>query len=180
MAKRLIAILFAIFFLLFISNKFTRSVQAQADQAPVAQLWRCLKAEQVGQKSRVPPPEVDVMLTGVGFPSLHDIYVVLCAAQNKNPNGPQTNYQCTTGNKEYDSLIFNANRINSIAPLTFEVPKGTVPNEKIQATYGKVDLVTHLSNAEGHRNYAFFGVTINEPKLVSEDQGSTIQYATFH
>ena len=180
MTKKFITILFAIFFLLFISNKFTTSVQGQVDPGAIAQLWRCLKAEQVGQKSRIPPPEVDVMLTGVGFPSLHDIYVVLCAAaqKNNNPKAP-TNYQCTTGNKEYDRLIFNANRINSIAPLSFEVPKGSVPNQKIQAAYGKVDLVSHMSNAEGHRKYAFFGVTINEPKLVSEDQASTIQYATF-
>ena len=178
MTKKLITILFAIFFLFFISNKFTPSVQGQADPGAVAQLWRCLKAEQVGQKSRVPPPEVDVMLTGSGFPSLHDIFVVMCAAQTKDPKAP-TNYQCTTGNKEYDRLIFNANRVNSIAPLAFEVPKGSIPNEKIQAAYGKVDFVTRVSNAEGHRKYAFFGVTINEPKLVSEDQASSIQYATF-
>ncbi len=178
MIKKFITILFAFFFCLFISNKFTHSVQGQVDQvgeAPPAQLWRCLKAAQVGQKTRLPPPEVDVILSGVGFPSLHDIYVVLCAPAKTT----LSNYKCTTGNKQSDRLIFGSDMTNTIAPLTFEVPKGTSPPQSIQASYSKVDLVAQMNNAEGHVSYAWFGVTINEPKLVSQARADTIQYATF-
>src|SRR3989338_3972780 len=100
MIKKFITILFAIFFFLIISNKFTAFVQGQAspspDQALAPQMWRCLKAKQVGGQTAVPPPEVDVNVSGAGFPSLHDIYVVLCVP----PAEASPNYRCTTGNSK--------------------------------------------------------------------------------
>lgn len=179
MTKKIISALFVLISLYFISNKFAVPVQAQADQAPAAQMWRCLKAQQTGGRTRVPPPEVDMILTGFGYPSLHDIYIVLCAAPTADRAGQARNYNCTTGNKDYDRLIFGSNLTNSIAPLAFEVPKGSNPNQVIQTTFGKVDVLSHVSNARGHRNYAFFGVTIDEPTITATDSASSIQYATF-
>ncbi|OGK13884.1 hypothetical protein A3B40_05500 [Candidatus Roizmanbacteria bacterium RIFCSPLOWO2_01_FULL_37_16] len=181
MTRKILKLVFGIIFCLIISNKFTSTVQGQTPTpaGPAGQKWRCLKSEQVGGRTAVPPPEVDVNLTGAGFPSLHDIFVVLCVPPVMTGGQTPTNYKCTTGNSEYDRLVFNSDRSKSILPLTMELPKGSSPPQKIQAAGGNLDLIAHLSEAQGHVSYAFFGVTINEPSLVSGQRADTIQYATF-
>ncbi|OGK41545.1 hypothetical protein A3A46_01140 [Candidatus Roizmanbacteria bacterium RIFCSPLOWO2_01_FULL_37_13] len=182
MIKKFLQILFGITFFLIISNKFTSTVQGQTPTpqgGPAPQSWRCLTSTQVGERTAVPPPEVDVNITGAGFPSLHDIYTVLCVPGATKKNQPAANYQCTTGNSEFDQLVFNTDMTGTIAPLTFEVPKGSNPSQTIQAIGGNLDTVVHMRNADGHVNYAFFGVTINEPSLNSQDRGDTLQYGTF-
>src|SRR3990172_8665892 len=175
MKKKLILILLVIFSFLIISNKFSVLVQGQASPTPsqalAPQMWRCLKAEQVGGQTAVPPPEVDVTVTGAGFPSLQDIYVAICVP----PGEGSPNYRCTTGNSEFDQVIFNSDLSGLVAPLTLEVPKGSSPPQKIQAIGDKVNALLHMSNATGHVSYAFFGVTVNEPQLIG-GQASTIQY----
>lgn len=191
MIRKIITIIFVLLSLYLISNRFTFTVQAQPvmlqggppagddGQAPAPQMWRCLKAEQEGGRTRIPPPEVNVILTGYGFPPKQDIYIVLCAAPTADRGGPRDNYNCTTGNSKYDRLIFGSDMTKSIDPLAFQVPLGSIPNSTIQTNYGKVDIKAHVTNAHGHRNYAFFGVTIDEPKIVATDSAATIQYATF-
>lgn len=181
MAKKLLTVTFAFFFVLFISNKFVNIVQGQTPTQSAAvppQVWRCLKGEQVGGRTRIPPPELDLTLTGAGYPSLVDIYVVLCVAPMSKKGEPTQNYKCTTGNTQYDRLIFNSNLTNSISPLVFQVPTGTSPPEKIQAQGDQVNTVVHMSNADGHVNYAYFGVTVNEPQMI-DGSANTIQYGTF-
>lgn len=178
MVKKLFSTVFIIFFILFFFNVLTVSVEGQTNTGPSPQLWRCLKAEQVGGRTTVPPPEVDVTLTGAGFPSLQDIHIVLCVPQVTLTNAPATNYKCTTGNSEFDRLIFGSDLTGTISPLTFEVPKGTRPPQTLQSVGDKIDTVVHMSHAAGHVNYAYFGVTVNEPQLLP-GQGNTIQYGTF-
>ena len=182
MIKKFLTIYLAIFFFLFISNKFLPPVQAgttpspqQANEALAPQVWRCLKAEQVGGQTTEPPPEVDINLTGAGYPSLYDIYVVMCVASEDNP----TNYRCTTGNSEYDPIVFNADLTGTVHSPRLEVPKGSRPPQTIRAVGDKVNVVAHLSNADGHVGYAFFGVTVIPQSTGSQYKASTIQYGTF-
>lgn len=183
MRKKLFLHIFAsliVFFLaLFISNRFASPVQGQTEQAQAQQKWRCLKSEQVGGKTKRPPPEVDLNVTGTGFPPNYDIYVVLCVPPKTKKNEKPKNYRCTTGNNEYDRLLFSADLTGKIAPLSFAVPKGATLNQKQQTSTGNLNVLVHMSNPEGHTNYAFFGVTINEPQLTNEGQANTLQYGTF-
>ncbi|OGK16714.1 hypothetical protein A2774_00245 [Candidatus Roizmanbacteria bacterium RIFCSPHIGHO2_01_FULL_39_12c] len=182
MAKKLVALMVIILTILFISNRLTTFVQGQGPDevtaGPSPQLWRCLQAEQVGGRTARPPPEVDLTVTGSGFPALVDIYLIFCSPTASTGGNTPTNYRCTTGNSDFDRLIFGTDLTGTVSPLSFEVPKGVTPPQTIQAIGDKIDTVIHLSHAQGHVNYAFFGVSVNEPQL-QPGQGSTIQYGTF-
>ena len=184
MTKKLVAIILAFLTLLFISNRLTTIVQGQdieqlnTDTGQSSQLWRCLQAEQVGGQTPRPPPEVDLIVTGAGFPALRDVYIVFCAPIVTIGGEAPSNYKCTTGNKESDKIVFGTDLTGTVAPLTFEVPKGTTPPQAVQAVGDKIDLTIRLNHAEGHVSYAFFGVSINEPTF-TPGEASTIQYSTF-
>ncbi len=194
MAKKFFALFFILIFsFLFISNRFTSRVQGQTDTPtptstsgiPILpqQKWRCLKVTQNGGKTKLPPKEVDLTISGSGFPTNYDIYIVLCKITQQTHGGPQK-YRCTTGNAEYDRLLFGANLTGSISPLTIQVPKGATTNKKQQTADGNLNVTVHMNNPEGHRNYSFYGVTINEvtttePTLASGSSASTLQYGTF-
>lgn len=178
MPKKLLKIFFATLSLLIISNKFAPTVQGLENASYSAQLWRCLTAEQVGGHTTRPPPDVDVTLTGAGFPAQQDIYIVLCAPSVTKKGEPPSNYKCTTGNSSYDQTLFGSDLTATIAPLSFDVPKGSIPPQTVQAVGDKIITTAHLTNAQGHINYAFFGVSVSEPQL-QPGQASTIQYGTF-
>ncbi len=182
---------FFVFFL--ISNKFVGSVQAATTDK---QTWRCLKATQDGGKSQTPPPDVDIVLTGSGLPSNFPIYIVMTVPpKSKAGETPdQSRTIQSTGNGDFDQKIFNlsdANKnqyVDKLAALGLEVKvpfDATGANQTVQTTDGNLSVKIHLKNADGHVNYAFFAVTINEPTnsgptLASNQTGNTLQYGTFN
>lgn len=182
--------------LLFISSTFIGNVQAQSGPAKDKQVWRCLKATQQGEKTKKPPVDALVDVSGPknpgskfpSDPNTYDgIYIVLVVppkSQKGKPPDKKKTVQ-STGNSEFDKKLFNTDFTEKIKALglTFQVPKGTTANQKVQATDGSVSFQVNLKNAQGHTNYGFYGVTINEaittaPTEVSQQSGSTLQYGT--
>ena len=100
----------------------------------------------------------------------------------------------STGNAEFDKLIFNLSEDNKdqyvkkLAKLGLElkVPStATGANETVQTADGNLNITVHLKKPHGHVNYAFFAVTINQPTAAqptdtNEQSGNTLQYGTFH
>ncbi|OGK41078.1 hypothetical protein A2954_06110 [Candidatus Roizmanbacteria bacterium RIFCSPLOWO2_01_FULL_37_12] len=178
MTKKLLAIFFA-FYLLFSFIKNASVVQAQANQASSAQsaqLWRCLQATSpTVQRDKPPPPMADITVSGKGFISFQDIFIVMCVPPFK---GATTGYKCSTGNANSDRLIFGSDLTGTISPSSIQLPPGTEPPNPVQASGDTIYAVLRMFNPKGHLTYAFFGVTISEPKVIP-GQGSTIQYGTF-
>src|SRR3989338_1695352 len=182
--------------LLFISSTFIGTVQAQTGPAKDKRVWRCLKAEQVGGKTKRPPVDADVNVSGPknpgskfpSDPNTYDgVYIVLVVPPKSQKDKPhdKTKTIQSTGNAEFDKKLFNTDFTGKLAALglTFELPKGATSNQKVQATDGSVSFQVHLKNAQGHTNYGFYGVTINEavttaPTEVSQQSGSTLKYGT--
>src|SRR3989338_147550 len=183
---------FSFIIILLISSTFQDSVQAQSGPATDKQVWRCLKAEQKGGKTKKPPPEVDVTISrDEGFPKDHDLYIVLVVPPRSKKGVPpdKTKTIQSTGNGDFDQELFglsdeNKNRyVDKLADLglKFEVPKDANPNEALRSADCTLSETVHMQNANGHVNYAFYAVTINEPvttspTVVNEQRGNTLQY----
>src|SRR3989344_5366623 len=103
MVKKLFSTIFVFIFFLFISIKIDNAVQAQTNPGSSAQLWRCLQASTVTEQTPRPPSAVDLNVSGKGFPSYQDTFIVLCIPPKKNSG--QTSYKCSTGNPESDKFI---------------------------------------------------------------------------
>src|SRR3990172_2231190 len=176
MIKKLFLTIFVFLFFLFISNKNAGTVQAQANTASSAQLWRCLQASTVNEQTPRPPKTVDLNLTGKGFPSFQDTYIVLCIPPPKNSG--RTSYKCSTGSPESDKFIFGSDLPLSLSPVALEIPPGSSPPLPIQAAGDTIQTIVRMLIPQGHVSYAYFGVTVSEPKVIP-GQGSTIQYGTF-
>src|SRR5512141_606605 len=115
-----VAALVLFFSALFISNKIAQPVQAQSGTptTPNPQVWRCLKGDQVGGQTRTPPPELNVQLTGKGFPTSQDIYVVGCQSSSTWPRPtPPITYKCTTDNPEFDRQLFGSDLSTTLNPF---------------------------------------------------------------
>lgn len=172
---------------LLIFSRFTDSVQAAGEPALPKETWRCLKATTAGAKTKKAPPEIDLTLTGSGFPVNFPIYIVIAVPPKSQKDVPpdQQKVKQSTGNAQFDQAIFGKDFTKKLQDLGLEiqVPKGANPNQTVTSTDGTLSVIIHMKNPQGHVNYAFFGVTLDEPEIsppvVSNESGSTLQYGTF-
>lgn len=167
---------FLIILSLFVFSTFPPFVQGQTGPGLPSQTWRCLKWERYS--GEIKPGGINhhrVTLTGDGFPTNQDIYIVSCV-------DTADGLKCTTGSNDYDQTLgFGENNYTNLQnsttlplPFGFIVDGGskrTLPNGKLEAIAA--------SWTKQSTDHSFYAVWINDPSLINKDQSASLQYGTF-
>ena len=184
--KKIISSVFLFFLLLFTSIIFSPIIQAEENKPPGFS-WVCLNycsldpgANQCSEpnltelKNTQPGNRQDgfalshrVFLTGEGFPSNQDVYIVGCIETSDG-------IKCTTGKDEYDNYL-KIDRYSNLQNIyTFIVdgdPKKTPSGD------GRLKAIAVSATPTGTK-HRFFGVYPVTTEII-EGKGATLQYGTF-
>ncbi len=161
-------IILHIFFTLFLAFLFVSNVSAQLPTL-ASQSWKCMRGD---EKSFVfngaANTTVSQELYADGYTINSDAYIVTCV-------GTEFGGVCTTGNPEYDKIIFNADN-TKLFPYTVTIEGGS----KKKISLGKLQATATVTTQGLAGGLAFYGVTIGDDNLlVGKGQAQKLAVAPF-
>ncbi len=153
--KKILAYIFIFFVFLFFGST---KVSAQTPPAQGSEIWRCLRGDnKTFQFTGAGNTTFSQDLYADGFPLGSEVYIVSCT-------GTSDGSSCTTGNPDYDRLLFNYDNTTTF-PYKVEVTGGS----RQAADMGRLHATVTISTEGLVGGMVFFGVTVGE---VPTDQGN--------
>lgn len=120
-----------------------------------SQSWKCMRGEETGLTfNKADNSTISQELYADGYTMNSEAYIVTCA-------GTSFGGVCTTGNAEYDKIIFNADN-TKIFPYSVTITGGS----KKQISLGKLKATATVTTQGLMGGLAFYGVTIGDDDLL--------------
>lgn len=147
-------VIFHIFFTLLLAFLFVNNTSAQLPTL-ASQSWKCMRGDDKSFVfNGVANTTVSQELYADGYTINSDAYIVTCV-------GTEFGGICTTGNSEYDKIIFNADN-TKLFPYTVTIEGGS----KKKISLGKLQATATVTTQGLAGGLAFYGVTIGEDNLL--------------
>jgi hypothetical protein len=161
-------VIFHIFFTLLLAFLFVNNTSAQLPTL-ASQSWKCMRGdEEAITFNGVANSTLSQELYADGYVINSTAYIVTCV-------GTQFGGVCTTGNSEYDRLIFNSDNTK-----TFPYPVTIEGGSKKQISLGKLKATATVTTQGLAGGLAFYGVTIGDDDLlVGKGEAQKLAVAPF-
>lgn len=161
-------VIFHIFFTLLLAFLFVNNTSAQLPTL-ASQSWKCMRGDEKAITfNGVANSTLSQELYADGYVINSTAYIVTCV-------GTQFGGICTTGNSEYDRLIFNSDNTK-----TFPYPVTIEGGSKKQISLGKLKATATVTTQGLAGGLAFYGVTIGDDDLlVGKGEAQKLAVAPF-